>query len=196
MARTDDVAAAVLVRTGSITTKKLQKLVYYSQAWHLAFHGRPLFDDEIQAWVQGPVVRSLYEQHRTRYEVASWPAGNPEGLDADERRTIDWVIGKYGHFSAEALSNMTHAEVPWRVGRGMAKPNERVSDPIPQDIMKSFYARQRATPDVAVSVAVASAAMEGVLLDDDWQETLREVVDGTRSAEDVISEEIRRAKAT
>lgn len=43
----DDVAAALLARTGSITTMKLQKLVFYSQAWHLAFTGGPLFPETI-----------------------------------------------------------------------------------------------------------------------------------------------------
>ena len=45
----------------SMTHKKLQKLCYYAQAWYCALYdGSPLFEDEIQAWVHGPVVPSLY----------------------------------------------------------------------------------------------------------------------------------------
>ena len=34
----------------SITHLKLQKLVYYAQAWFLALNDKPLFEEEMQAW--------------------------------------------------------------------------------------------------------------------------------------------------
>ncbi|HUZ03805.1 MAG TPA: type II toxin-antitoxin system antitoxin SocA domain-containing protein, partial [Acidobacteriaceae bacterium] len=40
----------------AISNLKLQKLLYYAQAWHLALYGSPLFSDSIEAWVHGPVV--------------------------------------------------------------------------------------------------------------------------------------------
>ena len=34
--------------TGSfVSNLKLQKLVYYSQAWHLALHDKPLFEEDL-----------------------------------------------------------------------------------------------------------------------------------------------------
>jgi uncharacterized phage-associated protein len=69
MARVDDVAAAVLARSGPVTTVKLQKLIYYCQAWHLVRTDSALFDDRIEAWPQGPVVPSIYRKHRTAAEV-------------------------------------------------------------------------------------------------------------------------------
>src|SRR6185369_5131439 len=52
--------------TGSlITNLKLQKLVYYAQAWNLALNdGRALFDDDFEAWVHGPVIFDLYNDYR------------------------------------------------------------------------------------------------------------------------------------
>ena len=47
-----------------ITNKKLQKLVYYSQAWSLVMNDKKLFKDPIEAWVHGPAVRSLYVQYK------------------------------------------------------------------------------------------------------------------------------------
>ena len=43
-----------------ITNKKLQKLVYYAQAWSLVLNNKKLFSEPIEAWVHGPAVRSLY----------------------------------------------------------------------------------------------------------------------------------------
>ena len=46
----------------SVSPKKLQKLLYYIEAWHLVHIGVPLIDEEFQAWVHGPVLPSLYHQ--------------------------------------------------------------------------------------------------------------------------------------
>ena len=46
MANVFDVAKYILQRTGKISTWKLQKLCYYSQAWTLAWTGKPLFEEE------------------------------------------------------------------------------------------------------------------------------------------------------
>lgn len=190
----DDVAAALVRRTGRITTMKLQKLVFYCQAWHLAFTNTPLFPEEIQAWARGPVVPELYQQHRMMYEVSSWPTGQPDRLDATEQRTVSWVVDKYGDFSAEALSRMTHQEVPWIVARGLADDGERSSEPISHDQMRAFYSRQRSDPEVAVAQVAASAALEGQVIDDAWQETLMNIATGVRSADDVIADVIKRVR--
>jgi hypothetical protein len=82
-----DVAAGLLSRLGSMTTMKLQKLVYYCQAWHLARYGEPLFPDEVQAWREGPVVPRLYAQHRKQYMVVDWQWGTPQQSAAPPPRS-------------------------------------------------------------------------------------------------------------
>lgn len=51
-----DVAEYILEQHGEMTSMKLQKLVYYCQAWHLAWSDEPLFRESIEAWANGPVV--------------------------------------------------------------------------------------------------------------------------------------------
>ncbi len=194
MASARDVAAAVLTRTGPITTMKLQKLLYYAQAWHLVFQREPMFDEKIEAWPQGPVTPSIFAGHRKQYQVTSWPSGHAGALTEPENATLTWVMDKYSHYSAETLSRMTHMESPWRIARGIVAENEKSSQPIAHDQMRHFYARQIADVDVAVAQAAASAAMEGIDLDDDWQRTLREVATNTRTADDLVAEEIERAR--
>ncbi len=194
MARARDVAAAVLTHTGPLTTMKLQKLLYYSQAWHLVFHHKPMFDEKIEAWPQGPVTPSIFAGHRKQYQVTGWPSGQADALTGAEKKTLTWVMGKYAHYSAETLSRMTHMESLWRVARGISGDNEKSSQPIPHDQMRHFYARQIVDVDVAVAQAAASAAMEGIDLDDDWQRTLRDVAVDTRNADDLVAEEIERAR--
>ncbi len=43
-----------------VTNKKLQKLLYYAQAWSLVLRDKKLFDDKIEAWIHGPAIRKVY----------------------------------------------------------------------------------------------------------------------------------------
>lgn len=60
MANVRDVADYILAQRGPMSAMKLQKLVYYSQAWHLTWAEEPIFDARIEAWANGPVVPLLY----------------------------------------------------------------------------------------------------------------------------------------
>lgn len=60
MATVFDVAEYILQKLGEVTTMKLQKLVYYCQAWSLVWDEQPLFEDDFQAWANGPVCPALF----------------------------------------------------------------------------------------------------------------------------------------
>lgn len=119
MARVLDVAAYILAKHGPMTAMKLQKLVYYSQAWHLVWDEEPLFNEDIEAWANGPVVPALYRAHRGRLQLQPEESlgGDASGLTNSERETIDAVLHAYGDKSANWLSELTHREDPWRDAR-------------------------------------------------------------------------------
>ena len=48
-----------------ITNLHLQKLVYYAQAWYLALYDKPLFDEEFQSWISGPVQPELHDRFKS-----------------------------------------------------------------------------------------------------------------------------------
>jgi uncharacterized phage-associated protein len=189
MVAVDDVADAVIAELGPMTPMKLEKLVYYSQAWHLARHRRPLFPEVMEAWRQGPVVPHLYEQHQHRRQLRSWPSGDAARLAADERDTVRWVTEAYGGFPAETLSEMTHAEVPWKAARGDLPDDAPSDNPISHDEMATYYGRQRADAKTAVDFAMANAALEGFQFDAAWRATLEEVAAGTLSVEELVRRE-------
>lgn len=141
MARVHDVAAAVLSKCGPMSAMKLQKLVYYAQAWHLVWEDEPLFPDAVEAWANGPVVRELYMHHRGRFTVSEWPQGDPELLEGSERTTIAAVLDFYGDKDAAWLSELTHKEAPWRNARRKAglAPGERGDAEITIDAMAEYY---------------------------------------------------------
>ena len=55
MATVFDAAKFILERKGQMSTMKLQKLCYYAQVWSLVWDDYPLFDEDFEAWANGPV---------------------------------------------------------------------------------------------------------------------------------------------
>lgn len=140
MASVHDVASYILRKTGSISTWKLQKLAYYSQAWHLVWDEEPLFDAQIQAWSNGPVVPELYKVHCGKYSVRRWPKGSGAKLTDSEKETIDAVLTGYGEMTGHQLSALTHSEDPWKEARTGLRPTQRSVRQIKPEAMKAFYA--------------------------------------------------------
>lgn len=139
MATVHDVAAYILKKQGSMTTMKLQKLVYYCQAWSLVWDDKALFPEKIQAWANGPVVADLYEVHRGKYSVGSWTRGNCKKLSEIQRETIDAVLGYYGDKSSQWLSDLTHKENPWLNARKGLPSGARGSKVITHASMAEYY---------------------------------------------------------
>ena len=135
-----DVAAYILRARGEMTAMKLQKLVYYAQCWSLVWDERPLFNDRIEAWANGPVCPALYEQHRGDFRVsAKTIKGNPDAFDEESSETIDAVLKFYGDKSAQWLSDLTHSEAPWKDAREGLAPGDRSNSIISRAAMAEYY---------------------------------------------------------
>ena len=108
---------------------KLYKLVYYAQAWHLGNVHRPLFEEDVEAWPHGPVIRALYSEFMrfgrgpiTELGKRLEPRGSGDfGLVVPEHEGslepfFESIWRVYGDKTGIQLSNMTHAEgEPWTI---------------------------------------------------------------------------------
>ena len=139
MARVDDVVAAILKRTGAVDTWKLQKLVYYCQAWHLVWDEEPLFRARIEAWANGPVTPAIYRKHRGMYRVSEWPDGDRAALTPSEAGTVKGVLDFYAKKTGHELSALTHRETPWRLARKGLPDGERGGSEITLESMVDYY---------------------------------------------------------
>ncbi|HBP4947611.1 TPA: SocA family protein [Pseudomonas aeruginosa] len=122
---------------GEISNLKLQKLVYYAQGFSLALLGEPLFDEPIEAWMHGPVVRSLYQRFSKYGSNPIPPPGEFDDsvLTRDQRRLIEEVFDVYGQYSAWKLRQLTHEEDPWRDNYVEGEFSRK----IPQDEMEHYF---------------------------------------------------------
>jgi uncharacterized phage-associated protein len=134
-----DVVAYILQKCGEITTMKLHKLLYYAQAWSLVWDEKPLFKAPIQAWVNGPVIPTVFSYHKGMYSLSEISSGNPDALSTEQKETIDSVIDYYGEKSAQWLIELTHLEEPWIEARRGLAPMERGSNEITLESMANYY---------------------------------------------------------
>ncbi|MCW4013090.1 MAG: DUF4065 domain-containing protein [Candidatus Bathyarchaeota archaeon] len=118
---------------------KLQKLVYYSQAWSLVWDEKPLFADKIQAWANGPVVPSLFFKHKGQFSIDTLVDGNSANLTGSEKETIDSVLAAYGDKTAQWLVALTHLEQPWLDARGGCAEGASCNAEITQAAMAEYY---------------------------------------------------------
>ena len=139
MVSAHDVAAYILKKKGVLTAMKLQKLVYYCQAWSLVWDEEPLFEERIEAWANGPVIRDLYRHHKGQFKVSDWPNGDPSRLGPKERQTVDAVLRYYGDKSSQWLSDLTHQEQPWVEARSGLKPGDPGAREIKHAAMAEYY---------------------------------------------------------
>lgn len=124
-----------------ISNLKLQKLLYFCQAFSLAKFNRPMFKDKLCAWKYGPVVSEVYENYK---EHKNNPLPKPEmekndvGLSDEDEKVIGEVLETFGGYSAIRLMEITHSHKPWKDLENRVKKGER-DIPISQKVMREYY---------------------------------------------------------
>ena len=123
------------------TTMKLHKLLYYCQAWNLVWEDDILFNDKIEAWANGPVVRELFNFHKGMYWITknSLTLGNSSKLSQIQKDNVKSVIAFYGGRTSQWLIDQTHTEKPWREARKGLAPNERGNSEITPQAMFDYF---------------------------------------------------------
>ncbi|WP_217520008.1 Panacea domain-containing protein [Vibrio metschnikovii] len=122
-----------------ISQLKLQKMVYYADAWFLVNNGTPLISEDFEAWVHGPVVRTLYHRFKDyRWNPILEDVEFPELEDAQAEHLAE-IYDVFGKYSGYELEQMTHDELPWIEARGACEPDEACENVINKDTMRRFY---------------------------------------------------------
>ena len=135
-----DTARYILEKLGPMSTMKLQKLCYYSQAWSLVWDDTELFSEEFEAWANGPVCKELYDATRGMFTVtAKDEPGNSNNLSENQKDSINLVLDYYAKHNAQWLSQLTHMEDPWLQARVNVPAGESSSNIITKESMALYY---------------------------------------------------------
>ena len=105
-----------------ITHLKLQKLIYYAQGVYLDSTGEKLFEEDIEAWPHGPVVREVYDVFKENGKNNIFVKLNEEEINtirdiennSEVSEILNDVYNNFAIYTAWQLREMSH-EVggPW-----------------------------------------------------------------------------------
>lgn len=132
----------IISRSVEITPLALQKLLYFTQAFHKVFVGNFIFDENCEAWIHGPVYREIYFKYK---DYGYNPIEDDKNqfdcfkLSKIEREVIDAVINNFGCYSGKILEQMTHIEQPWKETRAGLNEDEASSKIIQKDIIERYF---------------------------------------------------------
>lgn len=139
-----DIANKVIANTDIsqgeiISNLKLQKMLYYLQGFFIAAFDKKLFEESIEAWQYGPVVREAYFHFKDFGAAAIVLKGDENiiGLPLSENQLFQEVMQEYGQFSAIKLMKMTHEELPWK-----KTFNENPQGEISYELLKEYFKTQ------------------------------------------------------
>jgi uncharacterized phage-associated protein len=151
----DGVALAryVVAKKGPLSHLKLQKLLYYIEAWHLAQFKGSLIIENFEAWVHGPVCTNVWHHFKdvsklhgdieiTAVEKKAIIKEVKESLLTDQIELIDDVLDEYNKRTAYYLECLTHEELPWREARKDKSIDSPSTTDISKDTMMKFYSKK------------------------------------------------------
>lgn len=155
-----DLAFYILTKLEKASQIKLHKLIYYIDAWHLVFLDSSIVDEDFEAWVHGPVVRSLWDYFKSINKQAFYADMSLKKekkeiiikrieniLTQEQIEVITDVLESYGDNTGYHLETLTHSELPWQEARIGLSPSDRGEKHISKDTMRKFY---RDTIDVTI----------------------------------------------
>lgn len=125
-------------RGSFISNLKLQKLVYYAQAWHLALYNQCLFGEDFEAWIHGPVIPALYQEYKSFGWQPILKEVSPK-LPENSVQFLDEVAKVYFPCDGYELEEMTHIEKPWNLARGNLPMDAPSNTIIKKEWMEEYY---------------------------------------------------------
>ena len=139
----------ILKHHGPMSHLKLQKLLYYCQAYHLAhFDGASLISEDFQAWVHGPVCVDVFHELKDKALLYSDLVYTNESIDPDtdfanltydQKELVSDVLSELAKWTGGQLESATHSEHPWIQARAGYGPADKCSVVIDRNIMAEFY---------------------------------------------------------
>lgn len=152
-----------------MTNLRVNKFLYFAQAWSLVRRGKRLFDSPIQAWQYGPVVPEVYQAFKPcgRERISSVSGEySPDLFDDEELNLLIDVLMEYGRYSSPALVEFTHAKgTPWEKVYNSEQRGIEISD----KSLKEYFSAQKPLqtfilPEVPESDYIGYRNSDGILV--------------------------------
>ncbi len=143
----------ILKHFGPMSHLKLQKLLFYCDAYCLAFFGEELISDKFEAWVHGPVCRKVFDQLKGASILYSDMTYTPipdvdedacfNQLPIDVKDLLNDVLSNLVQWTGIELERSTHKELPWIEARKGYGEADKCHVEISKETTRMFYRKQQ-----------------------------------------------------
>lgn len=136
----------LLDKCHDMTPLALQKALYYIQGFYYAFYQQFLFTEDCEAWVHGPVYRTIYYRYNNQFnpiEEDSYKKSviNKQIFSEEEQAILDSIIYHVCCYSGQTLEYFTHLEKPWLITRGDLEPTISSNRIISKDLIGEYFTK-------------------------------------------------------
>lgn len=121
-----------------ITNLQLQKILYYIQGKYLQVNGKPIFDNDIEAWRYGPVIPDVYYWYSKYMDNPITKIKYEKRVNKEDCKIINSVIDEKINIDVWKLVKNTHEEDPWNDNYTLGQKNK-----IPLMDMKSYFKKMK-----------------------------------------------------
>ncbi len=128
-----------------ISNKKLQKIIFYCQAYHIAIYKEKLIDNDFEAWRHGAVLPVLYNNY-CKYGYNNINKYTEEAYNKARRVMgvylcdfLDTIIDKFSSMSADCIEILNHSELPWQEAREGYLPSQNCNEVINEETINRYY---------------------------------------------------------
>lgn len=103
-----------------ITQLKLQKILYFIEAYFMATYDRKeLYKEDFYAWLYGPMIKEVYNKYKV-FMSDPIPTDKQDLEDTiypeEVVESVDVVLDTFGKYTARQLIQITHMEgSPWAI---------------------------------------------------------------------------------
>lgn len=130
----------------SLINLKIQKLLYYIQAWSYGINQGPLFNGEFQAWIHGPINVHIFERFsasKTLYSEINLTDRIKDNIELPDEiaEFVDFILENYVKFSGAELEQLIQEDLPWLKTRGHLGKNEKSTDVIEPELLRNYYGK-------------------------------------------------------
>lgn len=131
----------------SLINMKIQKLLYYIQAWSYGINNTPLFEGEFEAWIHGPINRHIYDRfskYKTLYSEIDLTDCIRKSVELTREETVfvDFILENYVKYSGAELELLIRDEIPWIKTRSLIDRNEQCNKTISSDLLREYYGKR------------------------------------------------------
>lgn len=142
----------ILKHYGPMSHLKLQKLLFYCDAYNLAYFDQELVTDKFEAWVHGPVSRKVYDNLKDKSILYSDLKYTDKGHDVDsefdrlassQKELLTSVLDTLSKWTGMELERATHKEQPWQEARKGYAEADKCSVLLSKDTTRQYYKKEQ-----------------------------------------------------